>query len=216
MKHLLLLVMLAALTGCSLDRKLSSMNDNVATLSDKAGRHLEDMSVNLKAMKEDLPANLNKVTERVGTMDTELSEHLHGMRTTMDSMNGEMKGLRTALSEKMELMVSKLDALNEKLDGRLEDTNTRVVKMNEDMNRDMGKLIVNTDRMGPIQAGTEVMQSALKEMLGQMRAMKEGLDDMNKRLAGPLTVAPYAVGGLVGAAIPLLLLVLLKLTKKQP
>lgn len=215
MKPLLFVALLAACSGCSLDRKLTSMNDNVATLSDKAGRHLEDMSVNLKAMKEELPANLNKVTERVGTMDKELSEHLGGMRATMESMNGEMKGLRSALSEKMELMVAKLDALNEKLDGRLEDTNTRVMKMNEDMNRDMGKLIVNTDRMGPIQSGTEAMQSALKEMLGQMKSMKEGLDDMNKRLAGPLAVAPYAVGGLVGAALPLLLIVLFKVMKKQ-
>lgn len=215
MKRLLFCALLAACAGCSLDRKLSSMNENVATLSDKAGKHLEEMSGNLKGMKEELPANLNKVESRVASMNEELSQHLHVMRETMISMDKEMKGLKNALSEKMEIMSARLDALNEKLDDRLAETNERVVKMNEDMNRDMGKLIENTNRMKPIHEGTQVMQDALKDMLVQMKSMKEGLDDMNKRLAGPLTAAPYAIGGLVGAALPLLLLAILRQLRKS-
>lgn len=214
MKRLLLPLLLAACAGCSIDRKLSSMNDNVATLSDKAGRHLEEMSVNLKGMKEELPANLNKVEGRVASMNDELGKHLSGMRDTMTSMDAEMKGLKTALSEKMELMSVKLDALNEKLDARLEETNHQVAEMDTHMTRDMGKLIDNTNRMKPIHEGTEVMQSALKDMLVSMKAMQQGLDDMNARLKAPLSAAPYAVGGVVGVAVPLLLLAVLKAMRR--
>ena len=214
MNRLLFCALLAACAGCSLDRKLSSMNDNVAILSEKAGRHLEDMSGNLKGMKEELPANLNKVESRVASMNDELGKHLGGMRETMTSMDTEMKGLRTAFSDKMELMVTKLDALNENLDDRLQDTTARVLKMNEDMNRDMGKMIDNTNRMKPIHEGTMAMQASLNDMLVQMKAMKEGLDVMNQRLAGPLTAAPYAIGGVIGAAVPLLLLAVFRPLRK--